>query len=158
VLEASINGVGTLDYGSDFDWWTLMLLRGGATASHALGTGMLALALYYERAEHRLRPALLLFAGAVCVHALWNALALLVSSGLIYDFEELTGSDVDSVILGLMSPLALAEIAALYLIARWAYRSSPKQGDQETAGLAPVPPIEPAAAPVVAGNIPPHTP
>ena len=92
VLEATLYGLGGLAPDSALDWWGLMLIRAGATTMHALNTGLLGLALYYDRSQGRLRRAFLLYLAAVALHGLWNALAVLAGTRVIFSFEGLTDS------------------------------------------------------------------
>ena len=137
VTEASLYGLASLEPDSAMDWWALMLLRAGATSMHALNTGMLGLALYYGRAERRYRQAFLLYLVAVAMHGLWNTMALLAGSRIIFSLENLTDRDLAIVAFAVMSPLALASVTALYVVARRTYRTSPKVGDRAPALLTP---------------------
>jgi RsiW-degrading membrane proteinase PrsW (M82 family) len=126
VFEGTLYGLGGLAEDSGVDWWAFMLVRSGATCMHALNTGMLGLALYYGRAEGRLSRAFLLYVAAVVTHGLWNGLAVLAGTRLIFSFEELTDRQVAALAFGVLAPLALATLGALYVIARRTYAASPK--------------------------------
>ncbi len=132
VTEASIYGLGSLESGSDIDWWTLMLLRGGATSMHALNTGLLGLALYFGRAEQRYRRAFLLYLAAVAMHGLWNAMAVLAGSRVIFSPENLTDRELSMVAFGVMAPLGIATLLTLRAVARRAHLASPATGDTTT--------------------------
>ena len=137
VLEASIYGLGSFYEESGIEWWMLMLIRGGATSMHALNTGLLGLALYYDRSEGRFRRAFLLYLGAVALHGLWNGLAVLAGSRVIFTFEGLTDSQFMWVAFGLMMALSIAVLSVLYIVARSAYRASPKVGEETEAASPP---------------------
>jgi RsiW-degrading membrane proteinase PrsW (M82 family) len=139
VTEASIYGLSSLGSGSDIDWWALMLLRGGATSMHALNTGLLGLALYFGRAERRYRRAFFLYLAAVAMHGLWNTMAVLAGSRVIFSLESLTDRELAIVVFSVMGPLAIATVMALRAVARRAYRASPKIGDIEASAVAPTP-------------------
>ena len=139
VFEATVYGLGGLDPDSVLDWWGLMLIRAGATTMHALNTGLLGLALYYDRSQGRLRRAFLLYLAAVALHGLWNALAVLAGSRVIFSFEGLTDQGLAWVIFAVMMPLGLVMVGALYAVARRAYEVNPKVGDTEAQALAPAP-------------------
>ena len=145
VFEATVYGLGGLDPDSTLDWWGLMLIRAGATSMHALNTGLLGLALYYDRSQGRLRRAFLLYLAAVALHGLWNALAVLAGSRVIFSFEGLTDQGLAWVIFAVMMPLGLVMVGALYAVARRVYEVNPKVGDTEASPLAtaPLPAFEP---------------
>ena len=129
VTEASLYGIGSLADESETAWWTFMLIRGGATSMHALNTGMLGLALYFGRAQRRFFLPLRLYVAAVLLHGLWNGLAVLAGTRVIFSFEGLTDSQLSWLSYGVLTPLAIVTVTALYLIARRAYTESPKAGD-----------------------------
>ena len=145
VLEATLYGLGGLDPDSVLDWWGLMLIRSGATTMHALNTGLLGLALYYDSSQGRLRRAFLLYLAAVALHGLWNALAVLAGSRVIFSFEGLTDQGLAWVIFAVMMPLGLVMVGALYAVARRVHAVSPKVGEAEASppGPAPSPAFEP---------------
>ena len=146
VLEASIYGLGSFYEESGIEWWTLMLIRGGATSMHALNTGLLGLALYYDRSERRFRRAFLLYLAAVALHGLWNGLAVLAGTRVIFTFEGLNEGQLVWLAFGLTMALSLAVLAVLYAVARTAYRASPKIGDETEAPgpeRTPLPVLEP---------------
>ena len=122
-----------------------MLIRAGATSMHALNTGLLGLALYYDSSQGRLRRAFLLYLAAVALHGLWNALAVLAGSRVIFSFEGLTDQGLAWVIFAVMMPLGLVMVGALYAVARRVHAVSPKVGEAEASppGLAPSPAFEP---------------
>ena len=129
VTEASLYGIGSLADESETAWWTFMLIRGGATSMHALNTGMLGLALYFGRAQRRFFLPLRLYVAAVLLHGLWNGLAVLAGTRVIFSFEGLTDSQLSWLSYSVLTPLAIVTVTALYLIARRAYTESPKAGD-----------------------------
>jgi len=141
VFEASLYGLGGLVDDAEMEWWALMLLRGGATSMHALNTGLIGLALYFDREQGRLGRAFLLYLAAVALHGLWNALAVFAGSRVIFEFEGLTERELAMVSFGAMAPLGLITLGTLFAVARWCYVRSPKAGD---AGE-----DEPAAAPAL---------
>ncbi len=145
VFEASVYGLGGLEADSDIDWWALMLVRGGATSMHALNTGLLGLALYYDQSQGRLRRAIMLYAAAVALHGLWNGLAVLAGSRVILSFEGLSDQALAWLVFAVMGALGLAVIGTLYAVARRAYSVSAKVGDAEEAATppAPLPTLEP---------------
>ncbi len=63
------------------------------------------------------------------MHGLWNGLAVLAGSRVIFQFESLTDRQQTRAVIGLMAPLAIATLTLLYLVARRAYRDSPKLDD-----------------------------
>ena len=75
------------------------------------------------------------------MHGLWNGLAVLAGSRVIFQFESLTDRQQTLAVMGVMAPLAIATLTLLYLVARRAYRESPKLGDAD----APPTTLEPEA-------------
>lgn len=144
VTEASLYGLGGLYPDSGIDWWALMLLRGGATTMHALNTGLLGLALYFGAAERRLRRSIGLYFAAVAIHGLWNALAVLLGTRVIFRFDALSDTQHIVLVSTAFAALALVALAALHEIARRAYRVSPKLG-----GPAREPAVQPVFEPWV---------
>ncbi|MCH8993727.1 MAG: hypothetical protein IH959_02020 [Chloroflexi bacterium] len=62
------------------------------------------------------------------MHGLWNGLAVLAGSRVIFQFESLTDRQQTLAVIGVMAPLAIATLTLLYLVARRAYRESPEAG------------------------------
>ena len=145
VLEATLYGLGGLDPAEPIAWWSLMLIRAGATSMHALNTGLLGLALYYDRSEGRLRRAFLLYLAAVTLHGVWNALAVFAGSRVIFSFEGLTDEGLAWVIFAAMMLLGLVVLAILYAVARRAYHASPKVDGtpKPPPALSPTPTLQP---------------
>jgi hypothetical protein len=128
VLEASLYGLGGLAEDSTIDWWSLMLLRAGATSMHALNTGLLGLALYAGMQGRGVSLALVFYAIAVGFHAIWNGLSVLAGSRFIFEFNDLTDEQLSWIAFGIMAPLGIAVVIALWAVARATYRDSPKVG------------------------------
>ena len=143
VTEASLYGLGGLEGGGEIDWWPLMLIRAGATSMHALNTGLMGLAFYFGVAQQRYARGLLLYFAAVAIHGLWNTLAVLAGSRVIFSFESLTDRDLTIVVFAVLTPLALATLAALYVAARRAYRATPKLGEPTPGEIAAAASFEP---------------
>jgi hypothetical protein len=70
MAEALFNSVGGLD-----GWSGIVLLRVGASMLHCLTGGLMGIAWYYLLVERRWERVLGLYAAAVSLHGLWNALA-----------------------------------------------------------------------------------
>ena len=138
VTEASLYGLGGLQFDSSIDWWALMLLRAGATTMHALNTGLLGLALYFGAAERRYRRGFALYLAAVALHGLWNTLAVLAGSRVIFEFESLSDRGISMLAFGVFAVLGLAMLAILYVVVRRVYQASPKLGPGESPPAAPV--------------------
>ena len=85
--------------------------------------------------QGRLFVPLRLYVAAVLLHGLWNGLAVLAGTRVIFSFEGLTDSQLSWLSYGVLTPLAAVTVTALYLIVRRAYAESPKAGDADT--LAP---------------------
>ena len=122
-----------------------MLLRAGATTMHALNTGLLGLALYFGAAERRFGRGFALYLAAVALHGLWNTLAVLAGSRVIFEFESLSEREISMLAFGVFAALGLAMLAVLYVVVRRAYAASPKLDPRDSPPMAPVgqPPFEP---------------
>jgi RsiW-degrading membrane proteinase PrsW (M82 family) len=128
VLEASLYGLGGLAENSTIDWWSLMLLRAGATSMHALNTGLLGLALYAGMQGRGVARALVFYFIAVGFHALWNGLSILAGSRFIFEFNDLTDEQLSWIAFAIMAPLGIAVMITLWVVARATYRDSAKVG------------------------------
>jgi len=117
TVEALLYGFGAFgDAGTD--WWSLMLMRAGATAIHALGSGLVGLGWYQVLVRGRPLSGLLHYAAAVALHSLWNGLNVLVGSRLVIPWEGLSDSDLVLVIYAVMAPVALLCLGALFVASR----------------------------------------
>ena len=98
-------------------WWAIMLLRGGSTSLHVIGTGVAGVGWWYWSRAKRHRMALSMFAAAVLIHAAWNALATVLESR-IFGLDTLDNTLLDVIAYGAIAAFSLAMIAAVPLIAR----------------------------------------
>ncbi len=117
TVEALLYGLGGFgDAGTD--WWSLMLMRAGSTATHALGSGLVGLGWYQVLARGRPLSGFLYYAAAVALHGLWNGLIVLVGSRLVIPWEGLSDSDLVLVVYAIMAPVALLCLGALFVASR----------------------------------------
>ena len=116
-LEAMLYGVAAVNQAGPGVWWSIMLVRGGSTSLHVLNTGLVALAWWYWSFGGRRRRAWLLFSLAVCLHALWNAFAVVLDSR-IFGLNTLSDHAITAVAYVSVGVLAAAFIVAIPLIAR----------------------------------------
>ena len=117
TVEALLYGLGGFG-DADTDWWSLMLMRAGSTATHALASGLVGLGWYQVLALGRHLRGFLYYAAAVALHGLWNALIVLVGSRLVIPWEGLSDSDLVLVVYATMAPVALVFLAALFVASR----------------------------------------
>jgi hypothetical protein len=117
TVEALLYGLsGFSDAGTD--WWSLMLMRAGSTATHALASGLVGLGWYQVMALGRPLTGFLHYAAAVALHGLWNGLIVLVGSRLVIPWEGLSDSDLTVVVYAIMAPVVLIFLAALFVASR----------------------------------------
>jgi len=117
TVEALLYGIGGInDTGTD--WWSLMLMRAGSTATHALASGLVGLGWYQVLVLRRPLAGFLHYGAAVALHGLWNALIVLVGSRLVIPWEGLSDSDLVLVVYAIMAPVALLVVAALFVASR----------------------------------------
>ena len=124
TVEALLFGLGGLN-DPDTAWWSLMLMRAGSTASHALASGLVGLGWYHVLAVRRPLTGSLYYVAAVALHGVWNALIVLVGSRLVIPWEGLSDSDLVLVIYAVMAPVALVFLAALFVLSRRLREPSP---------------------------------
>lgn len=117
AVEALSYGMAGLSGATENGWWSLMLMRGGASAMHALGAGLVALG-WYDAMHRRGRRWFRWYAGAVSLHSVWNALNVLVGTRLLFPMEGLSDLALERLVYAAIAPLALASVAALLLIGR----------------------------------------
>jgi hypothetical protein len=117
TVEALLYGLGGFN-DTDADWWSLMLMRGGSTATHALASGLVGLGWYQVLALGRPLSGFLHYGAAVTLHGVWNALIVLVGSRLVIPWEGLSDSDLVLVVYAVMAPVALLVLAALFVASR----------------------------------------
>ena len=117
TVEALLYGLGGFG-DSGTDWWSLMLMRAGSTATHALASGLVGLGWYQVLARGKPLTGFLHYAAAVALHGLWNALIVLVGSRLVIPWEGLSDSDLVLVVYAIMAPVALLVLAALFVASR----------------------------------------
>ncbi len=129
VTEATLYGAASLQHNSNIDWWSLMLLRGGATSMHALNTGLLGLALYRGQSGSGLRRVFPLYLAAVATHGLWNTLSVLAGSRVIFSFSSLTDRQLAMLAFAVLAPLAIATLAGLRYVAHRAHQASAEVGE-----------------------------
>jgi len=115
-LEAMLYGLAAIGDDLSF-WWAIMLLRGGSTSLHVIGTGVAGVGWWYWSRAKRHRMALSMFAAAVLIHAAWNALATVLESR-IFGLDTLDNTLLDVIAYGAIAAFSLAMIAAVPLIAR----------------------------------------
>jgi RsiW-degrading membrane proteinase PrsW (M82 family) len=117
TVEALLYGIGGInDTGTD--WWSLMLMRAGSTATHALASGLVGLGWYQVLVLGRPLAGFLHYALAVALHGLWNALIVLVGSRLVIPWEGLSDSDLALVVYAIMAPVAVLVLATLFVTSR----------------------------------------
>jgi len=117
TVEALLYGLGGFgDAGTD--WWSLMLMRGGSTATHALASGLVGLGWYQVLALGKPLSGFLHYAAAVALHGFWNALIVLVGSRLVIPWEGLSDSHLVLVVYAVMAPVALLVLATLFVASR----------------------------------------
>ncbi len=117
TVEALLYGLGGLTE-ADADWWSLMLMRAGSTATHALCSGLVGIGWYNLLALGRPFAGFAYYAAAVLLHGLWNALIVLVGSRLVIPWEGLSDSDLVVVVYIVMAPVAVLFLAALFVASR----------------------------------------
>jgi hypothetical protein len=117
TVEALLYGLGGFN-DADTNWWSLMLMRAGSTATHALASGLVGLGWYQVLALGRHLSGFLYYAAAVALHGLWNALIVLVGSRLVIPWEGLSDSDLVLVVYAVMAPVALLFLGALFVASR----------------------------------------
>ena len=117
TVEALLYGLGGFN-DADTDWWSLMLMRAGSTATHALASGLVGLGWYQVLASGRHVSGFLYYAAAVALHGLWNGLIVLVGSRLVIPWEGLSDSDLVLVVYAVMAPVALLFLGALFVTSR----------------------------------------
>jgi hypothetical protein len=117
TVEALLYGLGGFgDAGTD--WWSLMLMRGGSTATHALASGLVGLGWYQVLALGKPLSGFLHYAAAVALHGFWNALIVLVGSRLVIPWEGLSDSHLVLLVYAVMAPVALLVLATLFVASR----------------------------------------
>jgi hypothetical protein len=117
TVEALLYGLGGLG-DADTNWWSLMVMRAGSTATHALTSGLVGLGWYQVLVLSRPLSGFLRYAAAVGLHGLWNALIVLVGSRLVIPWEGLSDSDLVLVVYAVMAPVALLFLATLFVTSR----------------------------------------
>lgn len=123
VMEALAYGLYAFSDPS-LDWWSLMLVRAGATVMHAFNTALVGLGWYAGLREGRWRRALAAYGAAVAIHAAWNALAVLVSTRFILPLEGLSDRELAALGYAFMAPLACLLLAALMAMSRRVQRGA----------------------------------
>jgi hypothetical protein len=115
-LEAMFYGVGGIvdDLGG---WWQIMLIRSGSTSLHVICSGMAGVAWWYWSIARRHSPALALFAGAILIHAAWNAFATVIDSR-IFGLETLSNRTLEIAAYSVVAVVSSMMILAVPIVAR----------------------------------------
>ena len=93
-------------------WSVVVLLRGGSTLMHCLGSGLMGLGWYYLLRTRRPWHILGTYAASVGLHVLWNVGAI----GMAAISLGMMASDADKVSLALMIPGLLIALPGLALM------------------------------------------
>lgn len=109
-------------------WWEIMVLRGGSTSLHVMCSGLAGLAWWYWSIAKRHRPALLLFAAAIAIHAGWNGFFTVLDSR-IFGLEGLEDRTIELIAYTVVAFASVAMIFALPLIARRLREPPPPPAD-----------------------------
>lgn len=126
AVEALTYGLAGFSGAAANGWWSLMLMRGGASGMHALAAGLVALG-WYDAMHGRGWRWFRWYAAAVLLHGFWNALNVLVGTRLLFPMEGLSDQALERLVYAAIAPLALASVAALPLIGRRLRRAEPPQ-------------------------------
>lgn len=115
-IEAMLYGLAGIqdDLGG---WWLIMLLRGGSTSLHVMGTGLGGLAWWYWSVAKRPRLGWMLFGLAVFIHAAWNG-AFTVIDSRIFGLETLSDRTLETIAYTTVAIISAAFIIAIPLVAR----------------------------------------
>jgi protease prsW family protein len=133
-LEAMLYGVSGIE--EDLaDWWQIMLIRGGSSSLHVICSGLAGIGWWYWSVARRHRPALALFAGAVLIHAGWNAFATVLDSR-IFVLDTLSNHTLEVLAYSIVAVISTAMIVAIPLVARRLRDAPPAPiGDTALAGM-----------------------
>jgi len=135
-LEAMLYGLAGIDNGLGY-WWLIMLVRGGSTTLHVFNTALVGLAWWYWSIGGKPRRALVLFAAAVCSHAVWNGFAVMLDSR-IFGIDTLDDHLVEGVAYTFAGAMAIGYVIALPLIARGLRAADDlRVADTQLAAMAP---------------------
>lgn len=116
TVEAVLYGAQALE-GSPETWWSLMLLRGGATTMHALATGVFGLGIW-EAAHGRRRRLVVYAAAAMLLHAAWNGMSVIVMADTLPIIDALSLDTAAAALSALLGGWSLVNVAVLALVAR----------------------------------------
>jgi RsiW-degrading membrane proteinase PrsW (M82 family) len=116
TLEAVLYGVSALQEDPG-QWWSLMLLRGGATSMHALASGLFGLAVYFAVC-HRWRRTAAFIAAAMLIHGAWNGLTVIAVSDALPLLDDLSERQVENLLSVVLGVWSLVNVAILVLTAR----------------------------------------
>jgi hypothetical protein len=115
-LEAVLYGASALQEDPG-QWWSLMLLRGGATSMHALASGLVGLAVWFAVRRQR-RRVLAGIAAAMLMHGAWNGLSVIAVSDALPLLEDLSDQTVENLLSIVLSAWSLVNVGILVLTAR----------------------------------------
>lgn len=112
IIENIFNGSAVLSL-----WAMTVLTRVGATSMHIANGVTMGRGWYAARVERRWRKLFIAFLTSVLFHALWNALAILLSGSALY----LTGSSTATTVPANLLVLAIATALIILTVLSWVW-------------------------------------
>jgi len=110
IAESLFNGIAFSS-----DWGSVMLVRGGATFVHCLGSGLMGMGWYYIFAARQIHYWVGAYLASVGLHSLWNLVALGVMGTKL--LSTTTSSLVMTLLIVLLTLIALSAGLIIYYLA-----------------------------------------